>query len=223
MGYSCNIIALSDYVPRVNILKEQPASAQETQAQLDQLWPGRFRYVEDDIIGCGLDGDPHAVAFGSTLLMSIGLVYDEMDDPALLADPRDIWVLNIESTTGYCFYRTPTREFESPFEESGFDLKDQFAGKSLLDFEVPFVKGEHKVILEPDEVRYWESQLGKPAPRDSDGDVSFLFNPLDLGNAASKWIFGIEGEPATPDSVMDSLPDRSHVTRLPMYRFEEPA
>lgn len=39
------------------------------------------------------------------------------------------------------------------------------------------------------------------------GEVSYLFHPLDLGNAAVRWIFGIEGETPLQDRVMDSLPD----------------
>ena len=62
---------------------------------------------------------------------------------------------------------------------------------------------------------------GRPAPKNKNGEVSYLFHPLDLGNSAVMWIFGIEGETPPSDSVMDSLPDCSHANELPMYRFRQ--
>lgn len=43
MGLKTNLFALSDELPRTNILSYPPASAEETLAQLDKIWPGEVR------------------------------------------------------------------------------------------------------------------------------------------------------------------------------------
>lgn len=221
MGFNTNLLALSDELPRTNILNYPPASAEETLAQLEKLWPGKFEFDSEVTIEDGHDRYFHAVAFGPTLLFGTDLVDFLREDTALANDPRGQWALSMNSVVDFCHYKTPTRELEASCEDYGFDMQKFFHSDSLLEFEVPFANGEHPLVLDTTEVTQWEEANRCPAPRDKNGEVSFLFHPLELGNAAVKWIFGVEGETPSSDSVMDSLPDCSHVNGLPMYRFVE--
>ena len=67
MGFKTNLFALSDELPRTNILNYPPASAEETLAQLDKIWPGKFTFDSEETIA----------------------------DPALAIDPRERWSLCI--------------------------------------------------------------------------------------------------------------------------------
>lgn len=221
MGFKTNLFALSDELPRTNILNYPPASAEETLAQLDKIWPGKFAFDSEETIEDGHNWYFHAVAFGSTLLFGTDDVYDLIEDPALANDPRESWSLCINSVVDFCHYKTPTRELEASCEDYDFDMQRFFSSGRLLDFEVPFANGEHVEVLHPTDVAEWEQTHSSVAPKDKNGEVSYLFHPLELGNAAVKWIFGIEGETPLQDSVMDSLPDCSHVNGLPMYNFVE--
>lgn len=89
MGFKTNLFALSGELPRTNILNYPPASAEETLAQLDKIWPGKFAFDSEETIEDGHNWYFHAVAFGPTLLFGTDDVYDLIEDPALANDPRE--------------------------------------------------------------------------------------------------------------------------------------
>lgn len=219
MGFKINLFALSNELPQMSILGYPPANAEETLAQLNKIWPGGFAFDSEEAIEDDHNWYFHAIALELTLFFGTGDVHDLIEGPALANDPRGSWSLYINSAVGLCHYKIPTRELGTNCEDYDFDMQRFFGSGRLLDLEVPFVNGEHTEMLHPTDMVEWEQTRGSMASRDRNGKVSYPFHPLDLDNTVVKWIFDIEGETPSQDSVMDSLPDRPYINRLPIHSF----
>lgn len=202
MGFKCNIVAWSPGVPREDILAHPPASPEATAARLEALWPGRFELSDgvDDLAGdCyPMDEFLRAGLWGDTLVIVDQDTEGYAVDPATeaLGTP---WQLEVHSVVDLCAYWTPMGDVEVSGDSEPEELRDAFAGRTLMPFEEPFARGEH---------RY------------DDPDYQALFHPADLANSAALWMFGFIGETPPSDDVTSAITPAEWGS-LPMYRFLE--
>lgn len=217
MGYSCNVVAVSPGIPRTDIQKHPEGGVDAAVAAVARFFPehsptGRSTTAED---GFSTPNPDHLYVgtWGDTVV--IGLEDPDTDAvTAQLADhiaPHEIiWSLSLQSTVDHCGFGAQGPGYDRSlvaWSDADPDTASELITGTPLPFEEPYLAGEHPSSDDPAE----------------QSDYPYPFHPLDLGNAAMLWIFGVEAETPPEDAIVaDLLPHRLNPWDLPMHEFSGP-
>lgn len=204
MGFTCALVALSPGIPREDIERHGEGGVEAAAAQVKRLMPGDWAHAETGTLDDAFlpdDGDLWVGTWGPTTVLAY-LDVDSAYQQVKGRDSRGAWLVAVHSVVDFCGYVTPShfkgRKVEVTFE-SGTDGLRAALTEPLLPFEEPYAEGEHSI----------------------DG---FPYHPLELGESALLWVFGVMGEGAPVDPVSAEV-DPLEPWDVVMHRFArvEPA
>ncbi|OYO23443.1 hypothetical protein CGZ93_05725 [Enemella dayhoffiae] len=208
MGYKCSFTAISPRIPREDIWGQPEGGPDAATAAVREFFGDAYAY---DRAGSSDETYPSdegiwVATWGDTVLFSA--------DPVLLEGARwelqdgmGRWDLNIHSVVDLCQFEVTGGPFGGRSVALYADMETTFeeacSGRPLP-FEKPYLAGEHGESLGE----------GDPQP-------AISFHPLELGNSAVLWMFGILGETPPPDAVTGPLLEqRPDYWEVPMHRLE---
>lgn len=215
MGFKTSLIALSAEPPRLAITTGPEQGRAAAEAVIADIFAGRglrFRetsniyeasYPGEDTVGVSTYGD--TVVLGGEWVFAKG--YEAVH---AAARGRQVWELAIHSVVDLCHIEVR--------DAAGQVVRrlDRYA-----DIDPEGIAANTEGDPLPFEVPYW---AGEHADSDPGEEVDALtpFHPLDMGEAAMGWIFGVYGEGAPSDAVQKTLTIIDGF-EVPMHVFEVPA
>ncbi|MGV0397390.1 DUF6928 family protein [Corynebacterium suicordis] len=207
MGFSGRFFAISDKTPREDVWSQPEGGRGRAEEMMQHLFGDTYAYSkESDVYDVTRSGDRLWIGnWGSTTIVAGD--WGNSTPPVDLSEGFGTWELIIESSVdafGYFVKGGPWGDRELEMDpDTGTDFESTMKGKSLP-FEEPYFRGDHSMYDEDEDP---EDQYPLP------------FHPLDLGNAALLWAFGIEAETPPNDDVVDPLMQDPHF-REPIVMHE---
>lgn len=198
MGFSGIFFAISDKAPREDVWSQPESGRARAEEVMQQLFGDRYEYSkESDVYSATLSGDRLWVGnWGNTTIVAGD--YGDSAPPLELPEGFGTWELMLQSSVdafGFVVKGGPWGDRELEMDpDNGTNFQETMTGKPLP-FEEPYFRGEHSMYDEDE------------APEDQ---YPLPFHPLDLGNAAMLWSFGIEAETPPRDDVMTPLMHDPH-------------
>lgn len=217
MGYKCKVLAVSPRIPREDIWAHPEGGPDAAAAAVRRFFPDHTATGDPTTAQEGFyprDGNLYVGTWGDTVVF--GLADPDVRPIAArlraAAEPHEIvWMLNIHSTVDHCGFAADGPGYDRSlvaWSDADPDERDDFITGTPLPFEEPYTSGQHSTSDDPEE----------------QADYPYPFHPLDLGNAAALWMFGVEAETPPSDAIVDALlPHKVEEGDLPMHRFAPPA
>lgn len=201
MGFKTNLIALSADVPRLSITTGSEAGRAAAEAAVAEIFPGRtltFRETSNIYDASHPGDDTVGVStYGDTIVLGGAWVLDTGRDEVLAATGgRQVWEVAIHSVVDLCHIEVRDAQGQIVRRLDRYvDMTPEEVGPNTLGeplpFEAPYWAGQHADVYDE-------------TPGASDDDAT-PFHPLEMGEAAMGWIFGVYGEGAPTDEVQETL------------------
>lgn len=209
MGFKCTYSAISPGIPREDIWRLPEGGRRQAELAIKELFSDAYAYARsgssedtyptDEGVWIGTWGDTVLLSADPELLL--GAQWD-------LHDGLGRWDLNVHSVVDLCQFEVTGGPFGDRQVALYPDMETTFEEACTghpLPFEEPYLAGEHD----------------EPTDEDDEYAPRIPFHPLELGDAAVLWMFGIMGESPPSDAVVDPLlAERSGSWEIPMHRFE---
>lgn len=209
MGFKTTLVGVGPDLPRFDVQRHPEGGAQAAAEALVRLLPATSwqSLGTQDMGRGGYPGDEEQVGvstFGPTTVLGGLAASTRIEEirAAARAEGAMTWELNIHSVVDLC-------QFE------GRDGRGQVVRSLVLtsdNFEDDLEQAAGEPL--PFEEAFWAGERGMDDP-----ESPTPFHPLDLGEAAIAWIFGLAGEGALDDSLHAGLGEIRWVDEIPMHGF----